>query len=389
MLIYILFFLGIISICVVKDLFVKNKHLSFILLSTVCLILIIFLGIKGKNVGSDTSKYILIYQKALNGEPLGHVSSDYGYSLICKVFAHFKLPYIWFSLFVSFLEVIGVFAISLYFSKYSAIFFSSFFALSQLQMLFSGQRQSIACSLVLVGVVLYFSLRKKNIFLRLLIYFLFCGIAVTFHKSALIACFFPILFKAKFNLKCLIIIGGTLFILWLFPNDLAQFFTRVNLTSYSNFNRGSIPTYSIFGFLICVVLYFSFSSVALLGNEEISFADVRKKYRNLFSFNYFLNNNVSDCKIINEKSQLTLKFIPVGLIGCIFMSFAPFSGTLTRFAFYCFPLLFISLSNVLLIFRKKERTILYFSMILAFFALFIWLFIIKDPLKCLPYYVEF
>lgn len=391
MIFYLLFFIVFISVCCVNDLFFKRKCIKIIILSLLCLSLVLFLGLKGKNVGSDTANYMSIYEKALEGSNLGHVSSDYGYAFICKLFARMRLPYVAFSLFVAFLEVVGIFVLCLVLTKYSAIFFASFFAISQLQMLISAQRQSIACSFVFLAVAVYFLLKNKSRFLRLAIYFFICTIAFLFHKSSAIAFLFPILFIIKFNFKHVVLFSVLTIILCFSSTQLAELFTLLHLTAYSYFNIGTFQTYSFFGLLLSTLIYYLFSIKKLVtdGDSLLSFGDYKKHFKNTFNLEYHLSCNVLNTDVSDNNVAFSTRFISLGFVGAIFMSFSSFSGTLTRFAFFCFPFLYLALSNSISLLQKREKMIVYFSLLIFFLAMFIWLFIYKDPLKCVPYYVEF
>ena len=391
MLFYLLFFVLIIAVCSINDLLIEKRIFKTILLGLVCLALVFFLALKGKNVGSDTADYMDIYDKALNGLKLGHVSSDYGYALICKLFAQMKLPYLAFSFFVAFLEVFGIFVLCFVFSKHSAIFFSSFFAISQLQMLISAQRQSIACSFVFLAVSILYILRTKKIYIRLIPYYLVCLLAFSFHKASAIAFIFPALFLIKFNLKHLFLFGFSIVFLCIFSSQISELFTYLHLTNYANFNVGTFQTYSIFGLLLSMVIFFIYSSKPILSsaNSEISFGVVKNNFKQLFNLDYYLSHEITDFKTQDYCVNYSSRFVSLGFVGAIFMSFSSFSGTLTRFAFFCFPFLYLSLSNSLVLFNRKEKLILYFLFVFLFFVLFVWLFIYKDPLNCVPYYVEF
>ena len=312
--VYIAFVLLAVGLVIGEQL-IKNDKIRLVLFLSL-LLAFTFLGIlKSNSVGTDSAGYSETYLKARSSslsEVIRSKKPEFGFYGTMYIFSHIlKLPEIVFNAF-NFLIIAACLYLSLH--KYErktfvlAIFlFFGFFCMS-----FSGIRQAVGISIATLAFTIYF---KENEVLslptRLIAYYFLCGMAILFHRTAVILLVLPLLFS--FDIQEHAIPFIPLLMLLFFPTLIGRltivipaFFEKVSYTPSDS--RVSLIFIAEVVFL-CIVFFIYETSVG----EKI-----RKKL------------SISDLKFNSKDS----KFVWLIYVGCLFMCFNTSSQIITRFSMY-------------------------------------------------------
>ena len=332
--VYIAFVLFAVGLVVCEQL-IQNKKIRLVFFIAL-LFAFVFLGVlKSNSVGTDSAGYSATYLKAKTSsisEIIRNKKPEFGFYGILYIFSRvLKLPEIFFNAF-NFLTI----ATCLFFSLYKferktfvlAIFlFFGFFCMS-----FSGIRQAVGISIATLAFTIYF---KENETLslptRLIAYYVLCGIAILYHRTAIILLFLPILFAFDIQERTIPFIP--LLMLLFFPTLIGRltiviptFFNKVSYTPSDS--RVSLIFIAEVIFL-CVVFLIYETSIGLKFRQKIKITD----------FNY------------SEKDS---KFLWLIYVGCLFMCFNTSSQIITRFSMYFYLGIVYFINRVIDTFEKPK-----------------------------------
>ena len=293
--------------------FIKNKKLAHFLCALVpAIILFILLGFKGSNVGVDSQTYINAYYDLRNipkfPNPDFFISirtynfnDEYGFILLAQLFSSMGIPYLVFQLLLYFIICFALFFSTWKLSKNAVASIIIFYCFTYFNFFVSGLRQAFAISLCLIALTIIITGGRTA--WRTIFYFFFVGLAIFWHKSALI------FVLPYFFLK--IRIGNRDFVILLF---LSLFFYLLGAEMYEFINAytsfiigGSIGDYAPFSFgegltaiLMVGIIIFSYFLYrpSLIKNKGINFVNKH--------ISFFRNSKVAEEKdeeyIRNENS---------------------------------------------------------------------------------------
>ncbi|WP_168389521.1 EpsG family protein [Acinetobacter indicus] len=304
-----------------KDILVQNKLGKFLVfLPLVSLIFLV--GLRGYNVGADTSNY---YNKLWLGEPELNFNSEFLFDLLAIILRGFDLSYTFFLFLISILFYVFLYgALKKYTKQFEANLFFAFFVCISLFFFLSMSinviRQGVSLSILLFSYTLWVE-RKSNFWV---LFFVF--LALSFHLTSII----PVL----------IFIVSILFSRYKYFNFLVLIYFFMILVSYFNY-----------GFLNISPLFLDF-----LGEDKRAgyFADDDYGYQVGFKpqfviFNTFflllflyVKNRLKSDFLEEKYTQLVCYYILSSIM--LFMAFQlPFSDRWGLFSWIVIPFLVIPL----------------------------------------------
>ena len=219
-------------------------------LMTIFIILTLFLGIRGENVGLDMGNYNEFFVSTLNNN-WNHLFLYYNFEIGFKIYT--KLITLFtdnFRIYIFITALISITGIYYYIKENSKNYFSSIFIFVTFNYyiyLFCTLRQAMAVSILLLA---YNFLKKNNNIKFLLLVIL----ATFFHKTAIV---FLVLFLAKkipYNIKLITIYIVSCLLLFIFKVPLINFFTNLLYSQYIDYGDMSGSGYTMIIFLFAIVI---------------------------------------------------------------------------------------------------------------------------------------
>lgn len=341
--ILLLLFLGI-FISKIVDASESKKNLYFGLIAF--LILFFLSGFRNPNLYNDTPMYV-DYYKSLKS--IGFIKLDLnhrfelGFQLLSQLIFNFisSSPLI----FLIITSAIIQFSNILFFKKYSKILWFSIFLYIGFTYYFfsvSAIRQALAISVF--NLALYFLINKKFIYYYVLIVF-----ASQFHTSSLILLFFPAIYLVKINWYFIIgYIISTLFI-YLFLEDLLQFFFHnfsnygVNYIDQNWISKSKLGTSLI---IITIIIGFFF----IIKSMDVFNLDNTNKIM-FFSYLLLISFWLFSLKI-SVLSRYTQYFMPASIV-LLSNAIAAYSVKLRNYSMY-FWIVFLILQLLVILNYRPE-----------------------------------
>lgn len=312
----------------------------FVILFTIQLFL--FLSLRDTSVGIDVNRYVEHFHyisRSSLPEFLLH-RHEIGYKTLTKLITFFTENQ---QVFLTIIASISVFPVGKFIYKYSNMPFLSFalyISFNFYAFTFSGLRQAIAFSIILISFDYLISRKPFRFFLTVIV-------ATLFHKSAIF--FLPayVLTKIKLNKKNLLLILTSFIIVFIFRVRIMEFMTLYLFDSYEIVESGS------FQWLLFNALVYCFC---------------------LFLYK----------KTINNRKQNNILYILVG-VGIYLMIFASVATNAMRIANYYFVFIILLIPEVLLgIQKKQKRWFFWYIFIIVILFLTIW-FSYQDGYNVIPY----
>jgi hypothetical protein len=229
----------------------KSKSLTFLLFF---LFLWLLLSLRSYDVGADitTYKYFFDSIRATSWSYLPRsFSVEIGYVLFNKLIGILTDNFSVFLSIISFIIIRPVYLLYKEESEDPLLSIALFINMPVFVMMFSGLRQAVAISISIIA----FNFAKKK---KLLIFILVILIAVSFHKSALIALLLYPLYHSKITKKWLWFVIPVLLAVFIFNEQL--FLLAGNIIESNYFERyGGIHNTGSYTMIILFALFFGFS----------------------------------------------------------------------------------------------------------------------------------
>lgn len=345
---------------VIGEQLIKNKKIRLVFFVALLASFILLGVLKSNSVGTDSSGYSNTYL-SIKTSSLGEKKPEYAFYGTMYLFSRvLKLPEIFFNAF-NFI-IIGVcLFLSLYKIERKTFVLAMFLFFGFFCMSFSGIRQAVGISVATLAFTIYF---KENELIslptRLIAYYLLCGVAILFHRTAIILLVLPILFSFDIQERAIPFIP--LMMLLFFPTLIGRltiviptFFEKVSYTPSDS--RVSLIFIAEVIFL-CVLFFVYETSLGHKLRQKLSISD----------FNYTQKDN---------------KFLWLIYAGCLFMCFNTSSQIITRFSMYFYLGIVYFINRVVDTFEKPK---LKFALIIGM-TLFLGLyFVYSTPeLGLVPY----
>lgn len=202
----------------VQNMKLKNTQRQKLVLGVSFVLIFLLFALRNVSVGRDVVAYENGYEmtKHAKWNDFEYIYFEFGYILLMKICITIGMSFQAFLALISLLSLLPVF---FFIKKFSQNYMFSIF-IWVTYMLFefylTGLRQSLAMSIVLIGVV-YLLSEKKHPLLK---YLLFVGLASLFHKGALIACLliFVVYLKKMWQVVAALLSGTV--VLFLFRSQL-------------------------------------------------------------------------------------------------------------------------------------------------------------------------
>lgn len=313
----------------------KRKKRKYLVLAFTAII--VLAAMRSWTVGIDLrNQYAKAYQliAKMPWSAWDNLRYEWGYFAYCKTLSYISTDI---HFFIAITALLTCASVGYFIYKNSEdVVMSTFLyvALCQMFMYYTGLRQVLAISILLVTIE---AMKKRH----WVLFFVGVYIATLFHSSAAVAYILPIFYFLKFMKKEIAIslaaIGVTLFASQTVFSYALTFFDKYEqgYTSSSVFARGYINNYSLLTGAIYIVL-FALIYLTIAWKNELQKADNR-----IFSI------RLSGTKLFKSYVEdLTLPegFLMYGsLLALVFQLFTFTVNILTRFRFYYIPFLYISI----------------------------------------------
>lgn len=299
--------------------------------------IIVLAAMRSWTVGIDLrNQYAKTYQTIANmsWSAWENLRYEWGYFAYCKTLSYISKD-VHFFIAITALLTCGSVGYFIYKNSKDVVMSTFLYvALCQMFMYYTGLRQVLAISILLVTL----EIMKKR---HWVLFFLGVYIATLFHSSAVVGYILPIFYFLKFKRKEIVVtlaaVGVTLFASQNVFSYALTFFEKYEkgYTSSSVFSRGYINQYSIMTGAIYIAL-FVIIYMTVAWKKELQKLDGR-----IFRF------SLSKTKLIRSRiEELTLPegFLMYGsLLALVFQLFTFTVNILTRFRFYYIPFLYISI----------------------------------------------
>lgn len=238
---------------------------------TLGLLLFIIIGFRDVSVGSDTFVYVIEY---LNGKTeYEGVQEEFepGRRLLWNFFRSIGLGGRGFLISTAFITCVPLIMLVRRYSVWPSYSLLLYVTIGNYAFNLTGIRQSIACSVVYIGVYFAFRLRRK--FIQMVIIVLFVYLASTIHTSANV-CYLFVVFLLLNKIKqlwiyILLIIPWMIYALGaVFKQQLAAF---NSISKYDDYFEDKVDPNFIFYFLIpyCIFAFVSFFCMKMIKSDNI------------------------------------------------------------------------------------------------------------------------
>lgn len=302
-----------------------------IFLSLAIIQLFLTLALRKENVGIDLQNYIPFLNRVMRFSYMDLITIGFekGYNIYCRVIMQICNNEQIFLVITAGVSLIGVYY---YIKQNSKNYFVSIVIYVTFQFyifLFSGLRQSIALSIILLSVK-YIKERKMYKFIGMII------LASLFHKSAFI--FLPAYFIAykKITIKYLIAVTGIAGAIFILRNQIMPIITTYLYTNYESLeNQGEG-----FGYLILLILIFL---IAL----------------------YFIKDILKE----NKDNTIWYNFL---ILAIMIQLLASMEGNVARLTMYYSISIIIMIPNILEIIKPKEMSYIGKIILGVFLCLFFY-----------------
>lgn len=311
----------------------KRREYLIITFATI----IILAAMRSWTVGIDLrNQYAKAYQTiaSMSWSSWKNLRYEWGYFAYCKMLSYISND-VHFFIAITALLTCGSVGRFIYKNSEDVVMSTFLYvALCQMFMYYTGLRQVLAISILLITME---SMKKR----RWVLFFLGVYIATLFHSSAVVGYILPVFYFLKFKRKEIVVtltaVGVTLFASQTVFSYALTFFDKYKkgYTSNSMFSRGYINNYSILTGTIYIAL-FVIIYMTVAWKKELQKIDNR-----IFRF------NLSKTKLIRrhvEDFTLPEGLLMYGsLLALVFQLFTFTVNILTRFRFYYIPFLYISI----------------------------------------------
>jgi len=254
------------------------------------------------SVGTDTASYINTFSRMQNvsWNTVFHVSKEKGYWILVKLISLFSSSQ---QMYLAVISLIILLPIAALYTKNCddvSLTLLLFVTLSNLIMIFSGIRQSIAIS---IGIIAY-HWTKENKFIPFL---LTVALAMTFHISAFIL--FPMYFvyRAKITRKWLIVVVPAMIAVFVFRSQVFLFFEGLSTTFSDKYGMKTTDT----GAYATLILYLMFAFISYLFADESSLDKELVGLRNIMLVTVALQMFASVHHLAMRLNYYYMIFIPV------------------------------------------------------------------------------
>lgn len=324
-----------------------DKHHKNFLVGT-AILMTLFYGLRGQNVGSDTISYITMF-KVDGAQPLSNLW-DYMWEkkspafVLCEWLFYQILPFpqLWLIatsafFFFTFSKFVEKNSMDPYFSYF--IFFTIFGTFPM-----TGVRQSCAMAVLMIA----FEQMKKK---KLIKYLLLMGLAYLFHKSAIV--FFPFYFIGRRRITKLDIPIISIMIVAIYRNRAFLFDYIKSFTSYDYFeqlNHGEPINFSImiYGATLSALLL----CLLLTSQKKRQVAKQYQKENSLRNGNSYIEKRASPLVLrslirqaVRKDGELVLysQYANAMILASLFMPLVAINGAVRRIVMYyaLFMILFI------------------------------------------------
>ena len=232
-------------------------------------ILFILLAFRNIDIGIDLTNYKYYFETSssmtFNEILTSENQIEKGYILLTKIVTLFTDNFQLFLIIVALLVLVPIYNLYKKNVSKSLIAIIIFVNMSTFAIIFSGLRQSIAIAL---GVLAYKYVKEKNIFKYILIVLL----AISFHSSAFILLLMYPLYHIKINIKHLLIILSTLFLVYLYRMNIFMFLVQFLPEKYQGYEvvqTGAVLT------LILYIIFLIYSYVITYNNRDYNINGLR------------------------------------------------------------------------------------------------------------------
>ena len=380
--------------------FLKNERLRHLLCSLIPAVLLFFLlGFKASTVGVDTKAYLNAYYdlKEIPFFPnptffpsllAYNFSGEYGFIFFAQLFAKTGLPYLFFQLFVY-----GVICFCLFFStwklsKNPIASYLIFFCFTFFNFYVSGLRQSFAMSLCLLAISIIIDGGRTPI--RNMLYFLFVGIAIFWHKSALIFLLSYFLIGVRIGLKGMIVLTFVSLFLYIFGAEMYEIIDAIanslfasNYSAYAPFSSGKGLT----SILLIIMIVFSYfvctpskakSAIAYFFDNKVP---VTRNFKSQSS-----EIECYNLEIVTNKNDYFSFYIIMTFIGVWLLFTNRFSIAFGRIGMYYSIFIIFLLPNAIeKINNKRTKDLVEITLFVSFFLYFIYTAVLTNYLGIGPY----
>ncbi|MGM9876375.1 MAG: EpsG family protein [Bacilli bacterium] len=261
---YIILLLIIILVSLLFKIFGVNIKNNKKYLLTIVIILTLFLGLRGPNVGLDMGNYYNFFVAAKNStiEYLYlHYDFEIGFKMLTKLISFILFDFRFYIVIISTLSMIGIYYLI---KDYSKNYFASIFLFITFNFFIyyiCTLRQCLAISILLCSLSL---LKRKNI----LCYVASVMIASLFHKTALVFLFLPLFKYITFTSKMIVRYISLCVVLFIIKNPIIDVLTELIYDQYIGYRDTSGEGYMMLLLILAVIIGICFVNKKFDINKE-------------------------------------------------------------------------------------------------------------------------